>query len=222
LRYVLLSIKKPHWLRRTEIKMHALRLLGFLLSTAAIALPVKGQAATDHKILGPYFAALTDPACPVSGYRAPAPVTKVIHVLYFPSGQDSTIKQPVSLLLHLVFDYGIGMPGDEQLVPSAKRDDGVWQADVASDGIFAVYWIEDPTLTLSDTNGGKYFEVPYRDVYGHRSERSVLSEAQTYTGILTPRGIDRAKDYAQAIEILQGYIHPPDRGRNLISSLWRY
>lgn len=47
-------------------------------------------------------------------------------------------------------------------------------------------------------------------------------EAQSYTGILTPYGIDRPVDFSKAVDILEEHIHPPTRGANLISQLWRY
>jgi len=43
-----------------------------------------------------YYVALTDPACPVSGFTAPAPFSNEIHVLYFLMGQGATIKEPKS------------------------------------------------------------------------------------------------------------------------------
>lgn len=117
-----------------------------------------------------YFVALTDPARPLTGYTAPAPVTKEIRVLYFPMGEGATIKKPKSLVLHLVFDSGRG-PDDEQTLPFTKRDDGVWVATLALGDRFskyAMYWIEDRESKKVDTNEGRYFEVPFCDVQGQR------------------------------------------------------
>lgn len=45
-----------------------------------------------------YYVALTDPACPVSGFTAPAPFTNEIHVLYFPmtgcNDQGTEVARP--------------------------------------------------------------------------------------------------------------------------------
>src|SRR5262249_24429297 len=87
---------------------------------------------------------------------------------------------------------------------------------------YAVYWIEDRESKLVDINDGKYFEVPFCDALGQREERSVRYEAESYTGKLEASGIERPVDYAKAVDVLSGYIHPPSRGDNLISSLWKY
>ncbi len=171
-----------------------------------------------------YYVALTDPACPVSGSTGPAPVTKEIHVLYFPMGRGATIKEPKSPVLHLIFDNGFS-PDRDQTLPFTKREDGVWLATVPLKDRFpkfAVYWIEDRETKQLDNNGGKYFDVPFCDLEGQRAEWSVRYEAESYTGQLESHGIERAADYARAIEILDEYIHPPSQGANLISDLWKY
>lgn len=171
-----------------------------------------------------YFVALTDPACPVSGYQAPVPVTTELRVLYFPMSEGATIKEPKALVLHLVFDEG--WAADNSRTSSfIKREDGVWVATVPLGDKFpkyAIYWVEDRGTKQADTNEGKYFDVPFCDVNGQREEWSVRYEAESYTGKLARLGIDRPTDYAKAIDVLEGYIHLPDRGLNLISSLWRY
>ena len=171
-----------------------------------------------------YYVALTDPACPVSGFTPPAPVTNEIHVLYFPMGQGATIKGPKSPVLHLVFDNGFG-PDNDRTLPFTKREDGIWLATVPLKDRFpkyAVYWIEDRETKQLDTNRGRYFDVPFCDLEGRRAEWSVQYEAESYTGQLESHGIGRAADYTKAIEVLDEYLHPPSRGENLISSLWRY
>jgi predicted negative regulator of RcsB-dependent stress response len=183
------------------------------------AQPVSGAAPEPF-----YYVALTDPACPVSGFTAPAPFTNEIHVLYFPMGQGATIKEPKSPVLHLVFDNGSG-PDNDRTLPFTKREDGIWLARVPLKDRFpkyAVYWIEDRETKQRDTHGGKYFDVPFCDLEGRRAEWSVRYEAESYTGQLESYGIERAADYAKAIEVLDDYIRPPSRGQNLISSLWRY
>jgi hypothetical protein len=39
---------------------------------------------------------------------------------------------------------------------------------------------------------------------------------------LTAYGIDRPVDFAKAIDVLEEHIHPPTRGANLVSDVWRY
>jgi thiol-disulfide isomerase/thioredoxin len=171
-----------------------------------------------------YYVALTDPACPVSGFTPPAPVTNEIHVLYFPVGQGATIKKPKSPVLHLVFDNGFG-PDNDRTLPFTKREDSIWLATVPLKDRFpkyAVYWIEDRETKQLDTNGGNYFDVPFCDLEGRRAEWSVRYEAESYTGQLESHGVERATDYAKAIEVLDEFIHPPSRGANLISHLWKY
>jgi len=171
-----------------------------------------------------YYVALTDPARPVSGFTAPPPFTNEIHVLYFPMGQGATIKEPKSPVLHLVFENGFG-PDNDRTLPFTKREDGIWLATVPLKDRFpkyAVYWIEDRETKQLDTNSGKHFDVPFCDLEGRRAEWSVRYEAESYTGQLESFGIERAADYAKAIEVLDDYIRPPARGQNLISNLWRY
>jgi len=169
------------------------------------------------------FSSLVDPACPVAGYPSPAPSTEELRVLYFPMGINAVIKEPQSLLLHLIFEQGQG--GDARTLPFHSRPDGLWEAIVAlkdRQPTYAVYWVEDTKTKQSDINGGKYFDVPFCNVHGQRLDRSVMFESRSYTGILGSAGIDRPADYAKAIEVLDDYIHFPNRGQNLIGDRWRY
>jgi cytochrome c biogenesis protein CcmG, thiol:disulfide interchange protein DsbE len=170
------------------------------------------------------FVSLTDPACPVTGFRDLTPHTDQLHILYSPTGPGAAIQNPKSPNAHVVFEVGT-FDGDEKTFPFVRRDDGIWQATVSLQNripLYLVYWIEDHDTKQSDTNHGNYFEVPFCEPHGHRSERSVMFEAQSYTGILGAHGIDRPVDFAKAIEVLTEYIHPPFRGESLISSLWNY
>jgi thiol-disulfide isomerase/thioredoxin len=196
----------------------------FMLFLVAGTLSVTAQQVARDAPEPFYYVALTDPACPVSGFTGPAPITKEIHVLYFPMGQGATIKEPKSPVLHLIFDNGFG-PDRDQTLPFTKREDGVWLATVPLKDRFpkfAIYWIEDRETKQLDNNGGKYFDVPFCDLQGRRAEWSVRYEAESYTGQLESHGIERAADYAKAIEVLDEHIHPPSQGENLISSLWKY
>lgn len=171
-----------------------------------------------------YYASLTDPACPVSGYVPPAPVTKEIHVLYFPMGQNALIKAPKSPVAHFVFDRGF-MPESDLTLPLTRRDDGVWVATIPlADRFFryAIYWIEDRDTRQIDNNGGKYFEMRFCDIEGHPDLNSVRFEAGAYAGQLHAHGVELTPDYAKAINVLEEYIHPPTRGGNLIGDVWRY
>ncbi len=204
--------------------MRVHRYSAFVLLVIASTLSLAGQQVQVDRPESFYFVALTDPACPVTGYQAPAPATKEIRVLYFPMGLGATIKKPKLPVLHLVFDNGFGQD-DNQTLPFIGREDGVWLATVALRDRFpryAIYWVEDRESKQMDTNEGKYFEVPFCDPEGRREEQGVRYEAESYTGQLESHGIERAADYAKAIEILEEYIHPPSRGENLISSLWKY
>jgi thiol-disulfide isomerase/thioredoxin len=204
--------------------MRVYRYAAFIFLVIASPLSLAGQQAQEDRPEPFYFVALTDPACPVTGFAAPAPITKEIRVLYFPMGQGATIKKPQSPVLHLVFDNGFDQD-NEQTVPFTRREHGEWLATVPVKERFpryAIYWVEDRESKQVDTNDGKYFEVPFCDPRGQREEQSVGFEAESYTGKLEAHGIERPTDYAKAIEVLEGYIHPPSRGPNLISSLWSY
>jgi thiol-disulfide isomerase/thioredoxin len=171
-----------------------------------------------------YYASLTDPACPVSGYEPPAPVTKEIHVLYFPMGQNALIKAPKSPVAHFVFDGGF-MPDSDLTLPLTRRDDGVWVGTIPLAGRFfryAMYWIEDRDTRQIDNNDGKYFEIRFCDIEGHPDQFSVHYEAGAYAGQLHAHGVELTPDYAKAIDILEEYIHPPTRGGSLVGDLWRY
>jgi thiol-disulfide isomerase/thioredoxin len=171
------------------------------------------------------FASLTDPACPATNGFPPAPVTKEIHVFYYPMGRPAAIKDPKSLVLHMVLGHQIA-PFEQQTVSFKRREDGVWQANVTYKDSrapsYAIYWVEEPQSKQVDTNSGEYFEVPFCDVRGQLLEESVSLQAQSYTGILEAEGIERPVNYAKAIEILEDYVRAPTRGRNLIADLWNY
>lgn len=204
--------------------MRVFRHSALILSALAGTLSLPGQQAQQDRPQRFYFVALTDPACPVTGYTGPVPLTKEIHVLYYPMGEGAAIKKPSSPVVHMVFDDGRG-PDDDRTLPFTKRDDNVWVATFALGDRFpryAVYWIEDRESKQLDTNEGKYFEIPFCDAEGHREEWSVQYEAESYTGKLERYGIERGVDYSKAIEILDEYIHAPTRGVNLISKLWEY
>jgi thiol-disulfide isomerase/thioredoxin/predicted negative regulator of RcsB-dependent stress response len=205
--------------------MRVYRYAAFILFVIASTLSLTGQQAQkDRPEPLFYFVALTDPACPVTGFASPAPVTKEIRVFYFPMGQGATIKKPQSPVLHLVFDNGSDQD-NELTLPFTRQEHGEWLATVPVKERFpryAVYWIEDRESKQADTNDGKYFEVPFCDPHGQREEQSVGFEAESYTGKLEAHGIERPTDYAKAVEVLEGYIQPPSRGPNLISSLWSY
>ena len=194
------------------LRQFAFTLCGLASTVFASAQQVK-QDSPEHF----YFASLTDPACPVTGYAGPVPVTKEIRVLYYPIGEGATIKNPKSPFVHLVFDAGSG-PGDDRTLPFTKREDGVWTATVPlGDGIpkYAIYWIEDRESKSVDTNGGKYFEIPFCDARGQRDEWSVRFQAESYTGTLRAHGIERGVDYSKAIDILDEYITLPFAAKTL-------
>jgi len=172
-----------------------------------------------------YFASLTDPACPVTNNLPPAPITSEIHVLYYPMGQLAAIKDPKSLVLHVVLGHRIA-PFEQQTISFTRREDGVWQANVTFKNFtaprYAIYWVEESKSKETDINLGEYFEVPFCDVHGRLLEESVSLQAQSYSGILEAEGIERPVNYAKAIEILEDFMHAPSRGRNLIADLWEY
>jgi thiol-disulfide isomerase/thioredoxin/predicted negative regulator of RcsB-dependent stress response len=172
-----------------------------------------------------HFASLTDPACPVTTALPHTPVTHEIHILYYPMAELAVIKEPTSLLLHVVLGHEI-MPFDAQTISFAQRDDGVWVAKLSYEAFaapkYAIYWVEEPGSKLTDTNGGEYFEVPFCDLRGNLLETNVKLRAQSYTGLLEAHGIERPVNYAKAIEILDDYIHAPARGQDLIDDRWKY
>jgi thiol-disulfide isomerase/thioredoxin len=157
----------------------------------------------------------------------PAPGTNEIHVLYYPMGTSAAIKDPKALLLvlHLVSGHEM-TPFDHQPIPFTRRDEGVWVATLTYKNFnaprYAIYWVEESQSKQVDTNSGEYFEVPFCDMHGRLSEKSVSLQAQSYTGILEAQGIERPVNYAKAIEILEDYIHAPSRGASLIAELWEY
>jgi thiol-disulfide isomerase/thioredoxin len=202
------------------------RFFAFVLFVGAGAQSLAGQEvpAPGDRPVQARFVALTDPACPVTGYLDPVPGTKEIRVFYFPMAQQATIKEPKSPILHLIFDYGFGQD-DTQTISFARREDGVWISTVPLRGgipTYAIYWIEDHETKQTDNNEGRYFEVLFCNVHGERREMSVMFQAMSYTGFLERYGIERSVDYAKAIEILEEYIHAPSQGQNLISNLWNY
>src|ERR1700722_4793741 len=192
----------------------------------AVVTTVHGAQQTAGPTVAPstWFVSLTDPACPVTGSEDPAPHTDELHILYSETGRGATIKEPKSLVAHIVFENGYP-EGDAKVIPFTRRDNGLWQANLQlleRIPLYIIYWVEERGTKQTDTNQSRYFEVPFCDPHGHRSERSVMFEAQSYTGILESNGIERPVDFAKAIEVLTEFIHPPFRGANLIASLWNY
>jgi len=182
-----------------------------------------GQQAPAARYI--YPATVTDPACPVvANYGPPIPVTRELRVLYFPTGKQATIRNPKSLALHIVLESG-SILYREHTIPFVRQTDDVWVATVPINEQmpqYAAYWVDDPESKQSDTNGGKYFDVHFCNMRGEPAEMSVQLEAESYTGVIQARGIDRPMDYAKAIQILEGEIRLPMRGQDLLVYLWAY
>jgi thiol-disulfide isomerase/thioredoxin len=197
-------------------------------SLRVIAVVVFGAAAVAWgapAVAGPsYFASLTGPACPVTDSDQHWVETPQLKVLYFPESANATIKNPKSLILHIVFNNGESRD-DTRSLAFNERDGATWIATASLTRWmekYAVYWVEDPETKQSDTNGGRYFEVPFCDAHGIRAERSEQFEAESYTGVLEGRGIQRPQDFRKAVEVLKEYIRPPQHGAFLLSHLWGY
>jgi hypothetical protein len=221
-----------HRLSRSQAKLKTVKILLIfcvaIFWSIAVERTASGQTVQTEKAPTEspfYFASLTDPACPVTNNLPPAPITSEIHVLYYPMGQHAAIKDPKSLVLHVVLGHQIA-PFEQQTISFTRREDGVWQANVAFKDFraprYAIYWVEESQTKQADTNSGKYFEVPFCDVHGRLLEESVSLQAQSYTGILEAEGIERPVNYAKAIEILEDYMHAPSRGQGLVAELWEY
>src|ERR1700730_7607929 len=186
-----------------------------------------GQTAQTHESAPSAFnfASLTEPACPVTNGWPPAPITNEIHIFYYPTGRPAAIKDPKSLVLHLVLGHELA-PFDHHTILFARREGGAWMATARYKEFnaprYAIYWVEEPQSKEVDTNSGEYFEVPFCDLHGQLSEVSVRLQAQSYTGILEARGVERPVNYAKAIEILEDCIRVPSRGQDLIEDLWKY
>lgn len=172
----------------------------------------------------PVFASLADPACPVTTSAPPMPMTSELHILYFPTALQATIRDPKQLLLHIAFDSG-NNSDSIRTIPFERHGDGVWQANVelrAMLNTYAIYRVEEPETKQVDTNDGNYFEVLACDVHGERVEQAIHDQARAYTGWLESRGFERPVDFAKALQILNDYIRPPRKGESLISSWWLY
>ena len=191
-----------------------------MVAVLALAAPV----ATPEDVSPSYFASLTGPACPVTDSDQHWVETSQLRVLYFPESAHATIKNPKSLILHIVFDNGDSSDSARSLAFN-ERDAAAWIAMASLTRWkekYAVYWVEDPETKQSDTNGGRYFEIPFCNVHGIRAERSEQFEAESYTGVLEKYGIQRPQDFRKAIEVLEEYIRPPEYGAFLLSHLWEY
>jgi thiol-disulfide isomerase/thioredoxin/predicted negative regulator of RcsB-dependent stress response len=219
-------------LSRRQAQLNTVRILTILCVaifwSIAFGTAASGQTVQTYEPPAPSvfnFASLTEPACPVTNGFAPAPITNEIHILYYPMGKLAAIKDPKSLVLHVVLGHQFA-PFEQQTISFTRRDDGVWVANVTYKDFraprYAIYWVEESQTKQADTNLGEYFEVPFCDVHGRLLEESVSLQAQSYTGILEAEGIERPVNYAKAVEILEDYMHAPSRGRNLIADLWDY
>jgi thiol-disulfide isomerase/thioredoxin len=197
----------------------SLPILAFLpLAAPVLALAAPGSGSPS------YFASLTGPACPVTDSDQPWVETSQLRVLYFPESAHAAIKNPKSLILHIVFNNG-EMSDNVRSLAFNERDGEAWIATAALTRWrekYAVYWVEDPETRQSDINGGRYFEIPFCDAHGIRAERSEQFEAESYTGVLEKYGIQRPQDFRKAIEVLEEYIRPPEHGAFLLSHLWEY
>jgi hypothetical protein len=219
-------------LSRRQANLNTVKILTICFATIfwsiAVERTASGQTAKTYEPPAPSvfnFASLTDPACPVTNGFPPAPITSEIHILYYPMGKPAAIKDPKSLVLHMVLGHQIA-PFEQQAILFTRREDGVWVANVTYKDFraprYAIYWVEESQTKQVDTNSGDYFEVPFCDVHGRLLEESVSLQAQSYTGILEAQGIERPVNYAKAVEILEDYMHAPSRGRTLIDELWEY
>lgn len=103
--------------------MRVLRHPAVILFVLAATLSLVGQQLHQDRPEPFYFIALTDPACLVTGYAGPVPVTKEIRVLDDPMGEGATIKNPKSPVVHMVFENGYG-PDSDQTLSFAKPDAG--------------------------------------------------------------------------------------------------
>lgn len=196
------------------------------LQKAAVVIFTAGVAAWGGPAFaGPsYFASLTGPACPVTDSDQHWVETSQLKVLYSPESASATIKNPKSLILHIVFNNG-GSNDSNRSLAFNERDGAAWVATASLTRWkekYAVYWVEDPETKQNDTNGGRYFEVPFCDAHGIRAERSEQFEAESYTGVLEAHGIQRPQDFRKAVEVLDEYIRPPEHGAFLLSHLWEY
>jgi thiol-disulfide isomerase/thioredoxin len=200
-----------------------MRMRTVVVAVAMFAAPVLAGAAPEDGAPS-YFASLTGPACPVTDSDQHWVETSQLRVLYFPESRNATIKNPKSLTLHIVFNNGDANDSVRALAFN-ERDGAGWIATASLTRWrekFAVYWVEDPETKQSDTNGGRYFEIPFCTAHGIREERSEQFEAESYTGVLEKYGIQRPQDYRKAVEVLEEYIRPPDYGAFLLSHLWEY
>ncbi len=200
-----------------------MRMRTFVLAVAMFAAPVLAGAAPENGAPS-YFASLTGPACPVTDSDQHWVETSQLRVLYFPESRNATIKNPKSLTLHIVFNNGESNDGVRALAFN-ERDGAAWIATASLTRWrekFAVYWVEDPETKQSDTNGGRYFEIPFCTARGIREERSEQFEAESYTGVLEKYGIQRPQNFRKAVEVLEEYIRPPEHGAFLLSRLWEY
>ena len=197
-----------------------MRMRTVVVAVAMFAAPVLAGAAPEDGAPS-YFASLTGPACPVTDSDQHWVETSQLRVLYFPESRNATIKNPKSLTLHIVFNNGDANDSVRALAFN-ERDGAGWIATASLTRWrekFAVYWVEDPETKQSDTNGGRYFEIPFCTAHGIREERSEQFEAESYTGVLEKYGIQRPQDYRKAVEVLEEYIRPPDYGAFLLSHL---
>ena len=171
-----------------------------------------------------YFASLVGPACPVTDSDQRWVETTQLRVFYFPDSANATIKNPNSLVLHIVFNNGDSRESVRSIAFN-ERDGAAWISTAPLTRWrekYAVYWVEDPETKQSDTASGKYFEIPFCTARGIREERSEQLEAESYTGALEKYGIQRPQDFAKAVEVLESYIRPPEHGAFLLSHLWEY
>jgi thiol-disulfide isomerase/thioredoxin len=196
-----------------------------LLGAAVVAGGARALAEGVPAVAEPsYFASLTGPACPVTDSDQHWVETTQLRVLYFPESANAKIKNPKSLVLHIVFNNGEST-GDVRSIAFSERDGAAWIATASLTRWkekFAVYWVEDPETKQSDTAGGSYFQIPFCTARGVRAERSEQFEAESYTGVLGKYGIQRPQDFRKAIEVLEEYIRPPEHGAFLLSHLWQY
>jgi hypothetical protein len=69
------------------------------------------------------LASLTEPACPATTGSPLAPVTNEIHIFYYPTARPAAIKDPKSLVLHLVLGHEL-TPFDHQIIAFTRREAG--------------------------------------------------------------------------------------------------
>ena len=175
-------------------------------SNPARANPRAGATSNPGKQPGDDAVAMIEPACMEwveAAERGQPMIAPHITIRYNPQARGARLKSAQSLTLVIASRRGIEF--DTHRIPMTRAADGAWQAVFVPERNYipgyAIFYFQDDKGAI-DNHRGEYWDI----LNCHRGDpysTSVAAQAWTYEGGLLAPGIQRAPNFARAVEILK-------------------